>query len=52
MSGPILNRKLHLEEAQMTPDGAGGFDRSWVELGVLWAQIKPGTGRERGGPST
>lgn len=48
MSGPILNRKLHLDEAQMTPDGAGGFDRTWVELGVLWAEIKPGTGRERG----
>lgn len=48
MSGPKLNRKLVLEDGVLTPDGAGGFDRVWTALGELWAEIKPGTGRERG----
>jgi head-tail adaptor len=43
-----LNRKLLLEEASQTPDGAGGFIETWAVLGTLWAHIKPGTGRERG----
>lgn len=48
MSGPTLNRKLVLEDGVLTPDGAGGFDRVWTALGELWAEIQPGTGRERG----
>ena len=47
MSGPILNRKLKLEEPQLTADGAGGFVTTWVELGELWAEIKASTGREK-----
>lgn len=27
-------------------DGAGGFTRDWQPLGVLWAQVKPGSGKE------
>ena len=44
---PALNRKLVLEEAHNVPDGAGGFEKTWVALGTLWASLRPGTGRER-----
>lgn len=27
-------------------DGAGGFTSAWQPLGILWAHIKAGTGRE------
>lgn len=46
MSGVGLNRKLALEEAQRSPDGAGGYVETWVQLGTLWAELKAGTGRE------
>lgn len=42
-----LNRKLVLEDAQTVPDGAGGFEETWVPLGALWAHVKAGTGREK-----
>jgi len=51
MSGVRLNRRLVLEEATRTSDGAGGFTTVWTELGVLWAAIAAGTGRERSGES-
>lgn len=41
-----LNRKVVLEEAQLSVDGAGGYDRNWVTVGTLWADIRPGSGRE------
>ncbi|GAA6207822.1 head-tail adaptor protein [Cognatishimia sp. WU-CL00825] len=47
MSGPVLNRKLTLQEAQKVTDEAGGFTETWVDLGSLWAEVKPRTGRER-----
>lgn len=47
MTAPVLNRKLTLEEPVRVPDGAGGFTQSWQVLGELWAEVKPGTGRER-----
>lgn len=46
---PQLTRRLVLEEAQNVADGAGGYDTSWVALGTLYCEIKPGTGRESGG---
>ena len=49
MTEPIkLNRKLVLEEAQLSADGAGGQIQTWVALGTLWASISAGTGREQG----
>lgn len=42
-----LNKRLTLEAPERIPDGAGGFETTWVVLGVLWASIKPGSGRER-----
>lgn len=47
MKPPILNRRLTLEEPQRTPDGAGGYDTTWIALGDLWAEVKAGTGREK-----
>jgi len=46
MDNIILNHPLVLEEAQRTPDGAGGYTEAWVQLGTLWAQIKAGSGSE------
>ncbi|MBL4541850.1 MAG: head-tail adaptor protein [Rhodobacteraceae bacterium] len=45
MAAPRLNRKMTLEEARRTPDGAGGFTRDWVALGTLWAELRAGSGR-------
>lgn len=42
-----LTRQLDLEEATEVPDGVGGFDVIWTALGTLWAEVLPGTGRER-----
>lgn len=49
MSAPRLNRALVLETADRVADGAGGFALAWVVLGTLWAEVKPGAGRERAG---
>src|SRR5690606_34948845 len=42
-----LNRRLALEEAVRTPDGAGGYQTNWVVLGHVWASVTAGSGRER-----
>jgi SPP1 family predicted phage head-tail adaptor len=42
-----LNRKLTLETPDRVADGAGGYTITWAPLGELWAEIRPGTGRER-----
>ena len=47
MKAPVLNRKLVLEAPDRVPDGAGGFVVSWIALGEVWAEVKPGTGREK-----
>lgn len=49
MRVPRLNRRLTLEEAVRLPDGAGGFTLDWQALGRVWAEVKPGSGRERAG---
>ena len=49
MKTPKLNRKLMLEEAQRMPDGAGGWAINWVEVGIIWASVDAGSGRERAG---
>ena len=51
MPAPVLDRRLTLEEAQNLPDGAGGFQQSWVTLGALWARLKPRLGGESGADS-
>lgn len=49
MSGRRLNRALVLEAPQEASDGAGGRVRTWVALGTLWAEVRPGAGREAAG---
>lgn len=46
---PELTRLLVLEAPERTGDGAGGFAEGWTALGTLWAEVKPGSGREREG---
>lgn len=43
---PKLERRMELQGRSRLPDGAGGFSESWVPLGVLWAAVAPGTGRD------
>lgn len=46
MKMPNLSRKLTLETPMRASDGAGGHLQSWTPLGVVWADIRTGTGRE------
>jgi head-tail adaptor len=46
MNAPHLNRALALEGAVRTPDGAGGFTEAWSTLGILWAEVLPGSGSD------
>lgn len=49
MTPPALTRKLTLQASASVPDGAGGFSTSWTTLGTLWAEVKPGSGRDVAG---
>ena len=49
MRSPRLDRRMVLEAATRVADGAGGFQLSWVAKGEVWAELKPGTGREAAG---
>ena len=49
---PQMTRALILERRVQRPDGAGGFTSDWQPLGVVWAAILPGTGREIAALST
>ncbi len=44
-----LNRRLVLERAVQVADGAGGFSESWAVLGVVWAEVVAGSGRDVAG---
>lgn len=48
MSAPQLSRALVLEARVESPDGSGGLAVTWAALGTLWAEIRPGAGREGG----
>ena len=52
MSAPQLNRSLVLEGPTKIADGAGGYTRVWEPLGVVWAELNAGTGREVGAAAT
>ncbi len=36
-----LRHRLTLQEEVKTPDGAGGYIRSWQNVADLWAEISP-----------
>ncbi|MBK4217846.1 head-tail adaptor protein [Paracoccus caeni] len=46
---PRLNVRLVLETGERQADGFGGFRTIWREIGVLWAGMAAGPGRERSG---
>ena len=48
MSVPKLNVRLELEGSARQGDGMGGYRIVWQRIGSLWAEMKAGTGRERG----
>lgn len=41
-----MTRPLVLESAVRVGDGAGGFAAVWQALGTVWAEVRPGSGRE------
>ena len=45
MNGPVLSRKLVLEQRVTAADGMGGQAVTWAALGTLWAEMTPGSGR-------
>ncbi|WP_170770518.1 head-tail adaptor protein [Ruegeria lacuscaerulensis] len=47
MKTPRLNRKLVLEAAVRSADGAGGYTESWAAVGTVWAEITARSGSER-----
>ena len=49
MSDVQLSRAMVLEAPQRVADGAGGFALTWVAQGTLWAEVRPGSGREAAG---
>jgi head-tail adaptor len=47
MTLPQLTRRLVLEAPDRVPDGAGGYEETWVSLGHVWADVAPrGAGQE------
>jgi len=55
MNAPHLSRQLVLETPDRLSDGAGGYVKGWVPLGVVWAQVTARSGREtaqKGAPVT
>ncbi len=42
-----LDRRLVLQVAGVTPDGAGGGDVAWSDVATLWAEVVERQGRER-----
>lgn len=45
---PKLTRLLAILEPTRTGDGSGGYHEVWTELGRIWAEVLPRSGRERG----
>lgn len=49
MSGPIhagsLDQRAMHERAVDSPDGAGGFNRSWQTLESVWVGVEPASAR-------
>ena len=46
MKGVRLTRPLLLEVAVRAGDGAGGYVEAWQARGTVWAEVRPGAGRE------
>ena len=42
-----LRHRLTLEQEIKTPDGAGGYTKTWESVADIWAEIQPISGKER-----
>lgn len=42
----MLNKKITIQREVMTPDGGGGFTRTWETLYTTWGMIKPVSANE------
>ena len=42
-----MRRLISIERASEIPDGAGGFETTWSEIGTAWAWFKTMSGNER-----
>jgi head-tail adaptor len=42
-----LESKLSLETVVLSEDLTGGFEKTWVELGVIWGHVEARSGRIR-----
>lgn len=45
----VFRVELVLEQAHQTPDGAGGFSESWVEIAPIFARVEPASAKDRFG---
>lgn len=41
-----LKHKITIQQPALTPDGAGGYLKTWETVTILWAAIVKKTGRE------
>lgn len=48
MNVPLPGVRLELEGSVRQQDGMGGYRVVWQPVGVLWAEMKAGSGQERG----
>lgn len=42
-----MNRMVVLEAQERVPDSAGGYAVTWRALGMHWADVRSGAGREK-----
>ena len=42
-----LRHRVDLQSPSDTPDGLGGYTRSWSTVATVWAHVTPGQGGER-----
>ena len=46
MDAGALRDRITIKRETNTPDGSGGYDRSWSELATVWANVTSLNGRE------
>ena len=42
-----LDQRVSLQKEERTPDGQGGFTKTWQEQSEVWAHVRPMRGSER-----
>lgn len=41
-----LRHRITIQQLTQTPDGAGGYTKSWVPFATVWASVEPISGKE------